>query len=130
MCEGVWRSDRRSRSDRHGEELVLDRRTSLEFAGTTAYLVPVSGVVHRFEGLCHSDRPLGRHQSPASAQINSRLSVSKSPAHVAPAIWTIVSARIRVPVVVRRCRPQSAKTSRVSCTKKLWSWPLLVSSAL
>jgi hypothetical protein len=37
--------------DRQGEELVLDRPTSVEFVGNTAYVVSVTGVVYRVDGL-------------------------------------------------------------------------------
>ncbi len=37
--------------DRHGQELVLDRPTSLEFIGRTAYVVSVTGDVYRVDGL-------------------------------------------------------------------------------
>jgi hypothetical protein len=37
--------------DGRGQELVLDRPTSVEFVGTTAYVVSVTGVVYRVEGL-------------------------------------------------------------------------------
>ena len=37
--------------DRRGRELVLDRPTSLEFVGATAYVVSVTGVVYRVDGL-------------------------------------------------------------------------------
>ncbi len=37
--------------DRRGRELVLDRPTSLEFVGSTAYVVSVTGVVYRVDGL-------------------------------------------------------------------------------
>jgi hypothetical protein len=37
--------------DRRGKELVLDRPTSVEFVGTNAYVVSVTGVVYRVEGL-------------------------------------------------------------------------------
>jgi hypothetical protein len=35
----------------HGQEIVLDRPTSLEFVGNTAYVVSVTGDVYRVEGL-------------------------------------------------------------------------------
>ena len=38
-------------ADRRGRELVLDRPTSLEFVGATAYVVSVTGVVYRVDGL-------------------------------------------------------------------------------
>jgi hypothetical protein len=37
--------------DGHGEELVLDRPTSVEFVGDTAYVVSVTGDVYRVDGL-------------------------------------------------------------------------------
>jgi hypothetical protein len=37
--------------DRRGRELVLDRPTSMEFVGATAYVVSVTGVVYRVDGL-------------------------------------------------------------------------------
>ena len=37
--------------DGRGQELVLDRPASVEFVGTTAYVVSVTGVVYRVEGL-------------------------------------------------------------------------------
>ena len=37
--------------DIHGQELVLDRPTSLEFVGKTAYVVSVTGDVYRVDGL-------------------------------------------------------------------------------
>ncbi len=37
--------------DGSGRELVLDRPTSMEFVGTTAYVVSVTGVVYRVDGL-------------------------------------------------------------------------------
>jgi hypothetical protein len=37
--------------DRRGQELVLDRPTSVEFVGTTAYVLSVTGVVYRVDGL-------------------------------------------------------------------------------
>jgi hypothetical protein len=37
--------------DGRGEELVLDRPTSLEFVGATAYVVSVTGDVYRVDGL-------------------------------------------------------------------------------
>ena len=37
--------------DRRGNELVLDRPTSVEFAGNTAYVLSVTGVVYRVDGL-------------------------------------------------------------------------------
>ena len=37
--------------DGRSQELVLDRPTSVEFVGTTAYVVSVTGVVYRVEGL-------------------------------------------------------------------------------
>ena len=37
--------------DNRGQELVLDRPTSLEFVGNTAYVVSVTGDVYRVEGL-------------------------------------------------------------------------------
>ena len=37
--------------DRRGRELVLDRPTSVEFVGATAYVVSVSGDVYRVDGL-------------------------------------------------------------------------------
>ncbi len=37
--------------DGHGEELVLDRPTSVEFVGDTAYVVSVTGDVYRVHGL-------------------------------------------------------------------------------
>ena len=37
--------------DRRGRELVLDRPTSVEFVGDTAYVVSVTGVVYRVDGL-------------------------------------------------------------------------------
>lgn len=37
--------------DGHGHELVLDRPTSVEFVGTTAYVLSVTGIVYRVEGL-------------------------------------------------------------------------------
>jgi hypothetical protein len=37
--------------DRGGQELVLDRPTSVEFVGATAYVVSVTGVVYRVDGL-------------------------------------------------------------------------------
>jgi hypothetical protein len=38
-------------ADRRGRELVLDRPTSLEFVGATAYVVSVTGDVYRVDGL-------------------------------------------------------------------------------
>ena len=38
-------------ADGRGRELVLDRPTSLEFVGATAYVVSVTGVVYRVDGL-------------------------------------------------------------------------------
>ena len=38
-------------ADRRGQELVLDRPTSLEFVGATAYIVSVTGDVYRVDGL-------------------------------------------------------------------------------
>ena len=37
--------------DRRGRELVLDRPTSVEFVGATAYVVSVTGDVYRVDGL-------------------------------------------------------------------------------
>jgi hypothetical protein len=37
--------------DRRGNELVLDRPTSVEFVGDTAYVLSVTGVVYRVDGL-------------------------------------------------------------------------------
>lgn len=37
--------------DRHGQELVLDRPTSVEFLGDTAYVLSVTGDVYRVDGL-------------------------------------------------------------------------------
>ena len=37
--------------DRRGNELVLDRPTSVEFVGATAYVVSITGVVYRVDGL-------------------------------------------------------------------------------
>jgi hypothetical protein len=37
--------------DRRGQELVLDRPTSVEFSGDTAYVVSVTGDVYRVDGL-------------------------------------------------------------------------------
>jgi hypothetical protein len=37
--------------DRHGRELVLDRPTSMEFVGNTAYVVSVDGTVYRIDNL-------------------------------------------------------------------------------
>jgi hypothetical protein len=37
--------------DGAGEELVLYRPTSVEFVGNTAYVVSVTGVVYRVDGL-------------------------------------------------------------------------------
>jgi len=37
--------------DANGEELVLDRPTSIEFVGSTAYVVSVTGAVYRVDGL-------------------------------------------------------------------------------
>jgi hypothetical protein len=37
--------------DRHGQELVLDRPTSMEFVGDTAYVVSVDGNVYRIDNL-------------------------------------------------------------------------------
>ena len=37
--------------DGRGQELVLDRPASVEFVGTTAYVLSVTGVVYRVEGL-------------------------------------------------------------------------------
>ena len=37
--------------DRRGQELVLDRPTSVEFVGRTAYVVSVTGDVYRVDGL-------------------------------------------------------------------------------
>ena len=37
--------------DRRGQELVLDRPTSVEFVGATAYVVSVTGDVYRVDGL-------------------------------------------------------------------------------
>jgi hypothetical protein len=36
---------------RRGQELVLDRPTSVEFVGSTAYVVSVTGDVYRVDGL-------------------------------------------------------------------------------
>ena len=38
-------------SDANGQELVLDRPTSVEFVGTTAFVVSVTGDVYRVDGL-------------------------------------------------------------------------------
>ena len=38
-------------SDANGHELVLDRPTSVEFVGTTALVVSVTGDVYRVDGL-------------------------------------------------------------------------------
>ena len=35
--------------DRHGDELVLDRPTSVEFVGRTAYVVSITGTVYRVD---------------------------------------------------------------------------------
>jgi hypothetical protein len=45
------RGDLRPVEDRRGRELVLDRPTSVEFVGGTAYVVSVTGDVYRVEGL-------------------------------------------------------------------------------
>lgn len=37
--------------DRHGRELVLDRPSSVEFVGNTAYVLSVTGTVYRVDGL-------------------------------------------------------------------------------
>ena len=37
--------------DRHGQELVLDRPTSMEFVGNTAYVVSVDGNVYKVANL-------------------------------------------------------------------------------
>jgi sugar lactone lactonase YvrE len=37
--------------DRHGQELVLDRPTSMEFVGNTAYVVSVDGKVYKVANL-------------------------------------------------------------------------------
>ena len=37
--------------DGRGQELVLDRPTSVEFAGATAYVLSVTGDVYRVDGL-------------------------------------------------------------------------------
>ena len=37
--------------DGRGQELVLDRPTSVEFVGATAYVVSVTGDVYRVDGL-------------------------------------------------------------------------------
>jgi hypothetical protein len=37
--------------DRRGRELVLDRPTSVEFVGATAYVLSVTGDVYRVDGL-------------------------------------------------------------------------------
>ena len=37
--------------DRHGRELVLDRPTSVEFVGATAYVLSITGDVYRVDGL-------------------------------------------------------------------------------
>lgn len=37
--------------DDRGQELVLDRPTSLEFVGRTAYVLSVTGDVYRIDGL-------------------------------------------------------------------------------
>jgi hypothetical protein len=37
--------------DRNGQELVLDRPTSVEFLGDTAYVVSVTGDVYRVDDL-------------------------------------------------------------------------------
>jgi hypothetical protein len=37
--------------DGRGQELVLDRPTSVEFLGDTAYVVSVTGDVYRVDGL-------------------------------------------------------------------------------
>ena len=37
--------------DASGQELVLDRPTSVEFVGNTAYVVSVTGDVYRVDGL-------------------------------------------------------------------------------
>ncbi len=37
--------------DGDGKELVLDRPTSVEFVGSTGYVVSVTGVVYRVDGL-------------------------------------------------------------------------------
>jgi hypothetical protein len=37
--------------DGRGQEIVLDRPTSVEFVGNTAYVVSVTGDVYRVEGL-------------------------------------------------------------------------------
>jgi hypothetical protein len=38
-------------ADSRGQELVLDRPTSVEFVGATAYVVSVTGDVYRVRGL-------------------------------------------------------------------------------
>jgi hypothetical protein len=37
--------------DRRGRELVLDRPTSVEFVGATAYVLSVTGDIYRVDGL-------------------------------------------------------------------------------
>ena len=43
--------DLRPVTDRDGQELVLDRPTSMEFVGDTAYVVSVVGDVYRIDNL-------------------------------------------------------------------------------
>ena len=45
------RGDLRPVVDRRGQELVLDRPTSVEFFGDTAYVLSVTGDVYRVDGL-------------------------------------------------------------------------------
>ena len=44
--------------DGRGQELLLDRPTSLEFVGNTAYVVSVTGDVYRVQGLLTARRSL------------------------------------------------------------------------
>jgi hypothetical protein len=37
--------------DRHGQELVLDRPTSMEFVGNTAYVISIDGKVYKVTNL-------------------------------------------------------------------------------
>jgi hypothetical protein len=46
-----WRGDLRPVVGDDGKELELDRPTSIEFVGNTAYVVSVTGVVYRVDGL-------------------------------------------------------------------------------
>jgi hypothetical protein len=46
-----WHGDLTPVEGADGKELVLDRPTSIEFIGNTAYVVSVTGVVYRVDGL-------------------------------------------------------------------------------